>query len=120
MIQTSPQHGRAYAFSCTGGHSFHIGTDLLISLLPPCYQNSPSNGDPRRSCFFRILGFSLCWVFLGRLSIGWIRFVNRRSSLVQSGDSIVLILCSTPPHSILFQPTPAKVRISRKPWLEWA
>jgi len=31
---------------------------------------------------------------------------------------IVLILCSTPPHSNSFQPTPAKVRVSRKPWLE--
>jgi hypothetical protein len=29
----------------------------------------------------------------------------------------VLILCVTPPHSSSFQPTPAKVRISGKPWL---
>ena len=30
----------------------------------------------------------------------------------------MLILCSTPPHSSPFQPTPAKVRISAKPWLD--
>ena len=34
------------------------------------------------------------------------------------GEPAVLILCSTPPHSSSFQPTPAKVRVSRKPWLE--
>lgn len=31
-----------------------------------------------------------------------------------------IILCSTPPHSSLFHPTPAKVRVSRNNWLEWA
>ena len=39
---------------------------------------------------------------------------------VRFGEPIVLILCSTPPHSNSFQPTPAKIRISRKPWREWA
>ncbi len=31
---------------------------------------------------------------------------------------IVLILCSPPPHSSLFQPTAAKVQIHSKPLLE--
>jgi hypothetical protein len=33
---------------------------------------------------------------------------------------IVLILCSTPPHSSSFQPTPAKVRFSPHAWLDLA
>jgi hypothetical protein len=31
-----------------------------------------------------------------------------------------IILCSRPSHSSSFRPTPAKVRVSRKPWLECA
>jgi hypothetical protein len=34
------------------------------------------------------------------------------------GEPIVLILCSTPPHSSSSQPTPAKVRLSPNSWLD--
>jgi hypothetical protein len=45
---------------------------------------------------------------------------QEKFSLQTSLNLHVLILCSTPPHSSSFQPTPAKVGFSLNSWLDLA
>ena len=50
------------------------------SLLPHCYQNSPSQEDPGRSWLIQTFAFPWGWLLLGWLSFGRRRFVNYGSA----------------------------------------